>query len=220
VTRARAQVAAIAAVLAGVALSACSSSAAPTPGFTPQGKPGSTANTSTGTGTVTPGHYVMPPFGHNAHVNMTNWLPSNSSWAAAVETDKDFQLYYLYSEYTSGRDATWEQYVGPNLLPGLRSSLSASDVTTQSFIGTIRYFDMQAYPDPSISKYLDVQMCFDNADSSNTDASTGKTLPDTTPANDHYYMMIDQLEKNSAGKWHVAAEEPAVYYPEAKECKP
>jgi hypothetical protein len=216
----RVRLTAVVAVLAGLALSACSSSSQPTAGFTPQGNSSAGPAVNTGTGTMTSGHYLMPPFGKNTHVDMTNWLPSNRSWASAVETDKNFQLYYLYSEYTSGKDATWEQYVGSNLLPALQTSLSASDVTTESFIGTIRYFDMQAYPDPSISKYLDVQMCFDNAGSSNTDASTGKVLADTTPANDHYYMMIDQLEENSAGKWSVAAEQPAVYYPEAKECKP
>jgi hypothetical protein len=163
---------------------------------------------------------VMPPFGSNTHVTMTSWLPKNSLWAAAVVVDKDYQLAYLYAEYRSGRDTRWKRYLGANLLPEVAVNLSVPSVTGESFIGAIRYFDMTAYKDPVVPSFLDVAMCFDNAKSSNTSKSTGKVLRDTTPADDHYYRMTDELKQDSAGKWQVVAEYPAVYYPRAKECKP
>jgi hypothetical protein len=208
-------------VLAGLMLSACSSGSKPAAGFTPEGGTGPTAAaTSSPGGSVAVGSVVMPPFGPKVHVVMTNWLPSSPSEAAAVVTAKNFQLAYLYSEYTSGRDTSWKSYTGPTLTPEIASNLAQPGVTTESFTGTIRIFDMSAIKDPTVPAFLDVSNCFDNAQSSNTDARTGSVVQDTTPADDHYYMVTEQLKQDSAGNWQVAAVLPAVYYPRAKECKP
>ena len=51
---------------------------------------------------------VMPPFGKNVHIDMTTWLPANASLAQAVLTDKDYELAYLYAEYTGGQDRLGE----------------------------------------------------------------------------------------------------------------
>ena len=58
---------------------------------------------------------TMPAFGKNVHVTMTNWLPPNASEAQAVLTDKNYELAYLYAEYTSGQDQSWMAYVSPTM---------------------------------------------------------------------------------------------------------
>ena len=151
---------------------------------------------------------------------MTSWLPRDGAQAQAVVADKNFELAYLYAEYTSGNDSTWARYVTPDLATELQSSLARPDVTTESFEGTIRFFKMSVIRDPSVPGDFDVSACFDNSKSSNTDKQTGKALPDTTPADEHYIRITDQLGMNSAGEWQVVSNLPAIYYPRAKECKP
>jgi hypothetical protein len=162
----------------------------------------------------------MPPFGKNVHIEMTPWLPRDAAQAKAVIADKNFELAYLYAEYTSGNDSSWATYVSPDLATSLQSSLARPDVTKESFSGTIRFFKMSVIPDPSVRGDFDVSACFDNAKSSNTNAKTGKALPDTTPADEHYIRITDQLGRNSAGEWQVISNLPAIFYPRAKECKP
>ena len=50
-----------------------------------------------------PGSVIMPPFGTNAHVIMTSWMPKDARLAQAVLTDKDYELAFLYAEYTGGK---------------------------------------------------------------------------------------------------------------------
>lgn len=163
---------------------------------------------------------IMPPFGKNAHMVMTNWLPSNASEAQAVLTDKNYELAYLYAEYTGGVNQDWTAYVSPAMQTEVQQVLSQPDVTTESFTGTISFFDMTALQDPTVPTDLDVSACFDNAQSSNTSLHTGKVIPDNVPADQHYYRYTDQLAKDSSGTWQVVANLPPVYYPRAKECKP
>ena len=211
----------IRAALAGGGLlivAACASGGSGTTAtFHPQGSmPAATPGTPAAAGTSV----VMPPFGKNVHVEMTNWRPADASQAQAVLTDKDYELAYLYAEYTSGQDTSWTGYVSPTMQTEVQNALSQPDVTGESFTGTIGFFDMAAVPDPTVTGDLDVSACFDNASSSNTNAQTGKVIPDTTSADQHYYRYTDQLAKNSAGQWKVISDLPPIYYPRAKECKP
>lgn len=162
----------------------------------------------------------MPPFGKNVHIEMTSWLPTDTDQARAVNTDKNYELAFLYAEYKGGQDQSWENYVSPVMKTGVQQSLQATDVTTESFTGTIKYFDMSVIPDPLVKGDLDVSACFDNAGSSNTDLTTGKVIPDTSSPNSHYARISDELRKNSTGQWQVVSSLPAVYYPQAKQCKP
>jgi hypothetical protein len=164
--------------------------------------------------------YVMPPFGANVHIEMTSWLPGDAEQARAVTADKNYELAFLYAEYKAGQDQRWTSYVTPVMQREVASALLAPDVTTESFTGTIRYFDMRVIPDPAVPGRLDVSSCFDNAKSSNTSLKTGAVLPDTGTADQHYVRVTDQLAKNAAGEWQVAASLAPVYYPRAKECKP
>jgi hypothetical protein len=211
----------VAALLALVTVTACSSSqsvgtfrpggAAP-PAAGAGGQPSDAA-----AGGVS---YVMPPFGKNVHIDMTSWLPADTAEAQAVLTDKDYELAYLYAEYRGGQDQSWVNYVSPVMQPAVEQSLRATDVTTESFIGTISYFDMRVIPDPLVHGDLDVSMCFDNAGSSNTNLTTGAVLPDTGSPDSHYVLITDELRKNSAGQWQVLSSLPAIYYPRAEQCKP
>jgi len=186
--------------------------------FHPQGSmPRATA---AATGGSTPNAVVMPAFGKNVHIEMTSWLPSSASEAQAVLTDKDYELAYLYAEYTSGQDTSWTGYVSPTMQTEVQTALSQPSITGESFTGTIGFFDMAAVPDPTVQGDLDVSACFDNARSSNTNAQTGKVIPDTAPADQHYYRYTDQLATNSAGQWKVISDLPPIYYPQAKGCKP
>jgi hypothetical protein len=175
----------------------------------------SAAASGTGAGSVT-----MPAFGKDVHIDLTSWAPSSASQAQAVLTDKNYELAFLYAEYTGGQDTAWTSYVSSTMQTEAQVALSQADVTSESFIGTIRIFDMTAVTDPTVPADLDVSACFDNAQSSNTNRATGKVIPDTGSADQHYYRYTDQLAKDSSGDWQVVSDLPAIYYPRAKECKP
>jgi hypothetical protein len=209
-------------VAALVAVTACSS-AQSAGTFTPGGAGPSVAGAGGQSGAAGSGvSYVMPPFGKNVHIEMTSWLPANAAEAQAVITDKDYELAYLYAEYRGGQDQSWLSYVSSMMQSAVQQSLRASDVTTESFTGTISYFDMNVIPDPLVRGDLDVSSCFDNAGSSNTNLSTGAVLPNTGSPDSHYVRITDELRKDSGGQWQVVSSLPAVYYPdgEAAACKP
>ncbi|MGH3206560.1 MAG: hypothetical protein ACRDNO_02230 [Trebonia sp.] len=217
--RARTLTAAALLAAAALAVSACSS-AGTTATFTPAGGGPSAAGGSASDAAAGSGGYVMPPFGTNVHIQMTSWLPANAAQAQAVNTDKDYELAYLYAEYKGGQDQTWVNYVSSVMQTAVQQSLQAADVTTESFVGTVKYFDMSVIPDPLVKGDLDVSTCFDNAGSSNTDRTTGKVIADTSAPDSHYVRNADELRKDSAGQWQVISSLPAIYYPQAAQCKP
>ena len=203
-------------VLAAAACSAAGPSAAT---FTPGGGM-ATAGAGQASDAAAPGGYVMPPFGTNVHVDMTSWLPANTAQAQAVNTDKDYELAFLYAEYTGGKSQDWTSYVSHTMALQVRALLAKPDVTTESFKGTIRIFKMRVIRDPAVTGDLDVSACFDNAKAVNTSLSTGAVLPGQSPSNDNYYRFTDQLSQSPTGQWQVISNYPIVYYPRAKECKP
>lgn len=209
--------AALLAVAACAVVAACSSP--PPPAFDPGGAastaPATPMATSSGAGSV-----VMPPFGQNAHVIMTNWMPANASMARAALTDKNYELAFLYAEYTGGKSQDWSAYVSRTMELQVRALLAKPDVTTESFKGTIKIFGMRVIRDPVVPADVDVSACFDNARAVNTDLSTGAVLPGQSPSDASYYRFTDQLAPTSAGQWQVISNYPIVYYPRAKECKP
>jgi hypothetical protein len=205
--------------VAALAVTACSS-AGPAATFTPGGGGPSATGGQASDAAAASGGYVMPPFGKNVHIEMTSWLPAGPAEAQAVNTDKDYELAFLYAEYRGGQDQAWVNYVSPVMQTAVQQSLQAKDVTTESFEGAIRYFDMSVIPDPLVKGDLDVSTCFDNAGSSNTDLTTGAVIPDTASPDSHYVRIADELRKDSAGQWQVISSLPAIYYPQAAQCKP
>jgi hypothetical protein len=195
-----------------------SGGSSPSGSFQPSGSmAGQAPGTTTGTAA---GSVVMPAFGKNVHIDLTSWKPSSAAQAQAVLADKNYELAFLYAEYTSGQDTAWTNYVSSTMQTEVQSTLSQPDVTGESFTGTIRIFDMTVIADPTLPGRLDVSGCFDNAQSSNTSRQTGKVIPDTGSPDQHYYRYTDQLAKDSSGQWQVTSDLPAIYYPRAKECKP
>jgi hypothetical protein len=209
--------AALACLAVAVAVAGCGSP--PPPAFNPGG-PASTAPATPMAQSSGPGSVIMPPFGQNAHVIITTWRPKNASLASAVLTDKDYELAYLYAEYTGGQAESWTSYVSQTMELQVRGVLSGKDVTTESFKGTIRIFDMTAIRDPVVPADVDVSACFDNAQATNTSLGTGAVLPGQSPSDASYYRYTDQLAQTSSGQWQVVSDYPLVYYPRAKECKP
>ena len=211
---------AAAACAAVIGLAACSSPAPPA--FNPGGSgfPASTAPATPMATSSGPGSVVMPAFGKNAHVIMTDWMPQDAGMAKAVLADKDYELAFLYAEYTGGKSQDWTSYVSHTMALQVRALLAKPDVTTESFKGTIRIFKMRVIRDPAVTGDLDVSACFDNAKAVNTSLSTGAVLPGQSPSNDNYYRFTDQLSQSPTGQWQVISNYPIVYYPRAKECKP
>ena len=188
------------------------------PAFTPGGAQSTSATpmaTSSG-----PGSVVMPPFGQNADIVLTSWLPKTAAMTRAVLTDKDYELAYLYAEYTGGESQSWTSYVDPTMEAQVRQVLSGPDVTSESFKGTIKIFGMRAYRDPEIPADVDVSACFDNAGALNTSLSSGAVLPGQSVSDRNYYRYTDVLAPTSAGQWQVVSDYQLAYYPQAKECKP
>jgi hypothetical protein len=217
ITRAAKPAALVCTGLICAGLTACSSP--PPPAFNPGG-PASTAPATPMAQSSGPGSVVMPPFGKNAHIVMTGYLPKDAEMAKAVVADKDYELAFLYAEYTGGQSQDWSAYVSRTMEVQVRALLAKPDVTTESFKGTIRIFDMRVIRDPTVPGNLDVSACFDNAKAVNTSLKSGAVLPGQAPSNDNYYRFTDQLAKSSSGQWQVVSNYPIVYYPQAKECKP
>jgi len=206
------------AAMAVLALAGCGSS--PPPPFNPGSPDSAAAATPLATQTV-PAGVTMPPFGTNAHIAMAGWLPKSASLARAVLTDKDYQLAYLYAEYASGQSDDWASYVNSGLAPVLTNALSAQAVTTESFKGTIRFFDFAVASAPDDHADVDVSGCVDTAQAVNTNVNTGAVLPGQSPPPDtDYYRFTDELAPVTGGQWQVVANFQPVYYPQAKECKP
>jgi len=205
------------ALVAVIALVGCGS-AKPLP-FNPGGPESAAAATPLAQQTG-PGAVIMPPFGKNVHVVMTSWMPKTASLGRAVLTDKDYELAYLYAEYTGGQSYDWTSYVDAAMETQIRGVLAGQDVVTESFKGTIKIFDMTVIHDQVIPADVDVSACFDNAQAVNTSLSTGAVLPGQAPSDNNYYRYSDELAPTSSGQWQVVSAYQRIYYPQAKECKP
>ncbi len=209
------------ALLAGSGVLAVACSAAPTQSFHPAADstaPSAVPSSSAPATTLT---LVRPPFGHNAHVLMTPWMPGRPSERAAVMTAKDFVLAVLYADYTGDRDQRWRSYIASaRVRTGLADTLHVPSVTTESFTGTVRFWRMHAVREGH-GKVL-VTECVDTLGARNTSLSTGKILPpgQQTKHDDNFYLNSDVLAKERSGRWGVVSIPNTVYYPQAQECKP
>lgn len=212
-------------VSTGVLIVACGSPAPQT--FHPGGgkssgavsAPAPTSSVSAGTGSES---LTMPPFGKNAHIVMTSWLPGDASEVPAVTTAKDFVLANLYADYTGGRDHRWRSYVSSRRVrTGLAATLAQPGITTESFEGTIRFWHMSAVATPGPKGTVEVTECVDSSHARNTSLASGKILPRSqqTPKDQNFYLNSDVLAKDSGGHWRVISIPPTLYYPQAVECK-
>jgi hypothetical protein len=188
-----------------------SASAASSPG------PTSSAPSATGSESLT-----FPPFGKNAHIDMTSWLPANASEIRAVTTAKDFLLAVLYADYKGGRDHRWARYASSQKVKtGLASTLAQPGVTTESFRGTIRFWHMSAlavYGSEGNGRGHRVRRQL-ACPQHEPDHRKGPPRRKQTPRDQNFYSNSDVLAKDSSGHWRVISIPPTIYYPQALECK-
>ena len=124
---------------------------------------------------------IMPAFGKNVHVQMTNWLPSDASQAQAVLTDKDYELAYLYAEYTSGQDTSWTGYVSPTMQTEVQTALSQPRRHRRVLHRDHRLLRHERWcPTRPSAATSTCPPASTTRRSSNTNAQTGKVIPDTT----------------------------------------
>lgn len=214
-------------MLAPLLLAGCGGSAAPPP-FTPgvggsSGPGGSASPGPSATGGPDPvteaGPLTKPPFGGNVQVRYRASAADRPALAAALTADGDFELAYLYAQYTGGRDDRWTVYASPKAVSTFRADLAQPSVTRHSFRGRVRYFAIRAYPDPATHGAVDVTGCFDDSGAVTTSLRTGQPDGAAVPANQHYFRYTDIVARRG-GRWVVIGNYPALYYPQAKECKP
>src|SRR6202044_1518250 len=108
----------------------------------------------------------------------------------------------------------WMSYVNPAMQSEVSAVLAAQDVTTESFKGTIKIFDMTANHDSVIPADVDVAACFDNAEAVNTSLSSGSVLPGQATSDSNYYRYTYELAPTSSGGWQVVAAYQNIYYPQ------
>ena len=220
-------------VVASLGAVGCSSQSAGTyavPGTTAGTASAQAAATATGTGAgaaqpgaaAGPTAFTMPPFRGDLHVEMTSYLPGDPQLNVAVTIDKNYQLDYLYAEYTGGQSQSWKNEVSTAMDANLQGDLAQPDVTTESFKGTIRFFGMFVIPDPTVKNDVDVSGCVDLAAALNTSIKTGAVLPGQRVTNQDYYRFTNELAPIPGGGWQVVQDYPDVDYPQpqARECKP
>jgi hypothetical protein len=210
-------------VTVGLLVAACGSSGHAPQTFHPAGSTTPTASAPASSAPGGPGGVVIPPFGANAHVKMTSYLPKDADTAQAVVAAKDFLLAVLYADYTGGKDHRWMGYVsGPKVRSGLAAQLAQPGVTTESFRGTMRFWHMSAIKTAAAPKAsVEVTECVDSSHALNTSLSTGKVLPRSKQlsTDENFYSNSDVLIKDRNGQWRVISILPAIYYPRAPECK-
>jgi hypothetical protein len=212
---------------AALAAAACGSqSSASTfkpPATTPAASASTAAPPPSPSPSAVPDSIIMPPFGQNAKIVLDPWMPSDPSEVPAVVTAKNFLVAILYADYTGDRDQRWKNYVtSPKMLSDMSASLAEPSISTESWIGTLKFTRFSAEFKSSGEKTAMVSFCEDSSESKNTSLTTGKVLPaaEQSTGNQNYYAITYYLDPGTDGSWNVIGTDPVVYYPRASECKP
>jgi hypothetical protein len=218
------------ALLTAVALLGAGCSSQSTQSFDASGTGPSSGSTASGQAeaTTTPGSatatgsaaVTMPSFGANVHIVLGAFPKLGTADGQALVTDLDYQLDFLYADYTGGRSQTWINEVNPTMVQALQSGLAQPDVTTESFTGTIRLFRFSVIKDPVVKGDLDVTGCMDNAGAVNTDLKSGAVLPGQSVTDHNYFRYSNELAPVPGGGWQVVENMPDIYFPLAGGCKP
>ncbi len=209
-------------VTAGLLAAGCGSSSPKPKIFHPAGDATPATSAAPSPASTTAGGLVLPPFGANAHIDMTSYSPKDSDTAQAVLAAKNFLLAVLYADYTGGKDHRWKDYVtGSRVRTGMTQTLSQPGITTESFKGTIRFWHMSAFKSAKGTISVTVTECVDSSRALNTGLRTGKVLPKgkQVPTDQNFYSNSDVLVKDPSGQWRVISILPTIYYPRAPECK-
>jgi hypothetical protein len=167
--------------------------------------------------------FVMPPFGSNLHVIMTDWLPpAGSPLIPAVVAAKDYYLALYYSEYVGGTDSRWMTYTGATAKPTIASLLKGPLVAGQSFTGTISFTGMTAAPDPSplFKGDIDVSICVATAHSTEDFYPSEKPEPKQPSLSTDDYRQMAYIAQGSTGQWYLVGATKLDYIPASQGCPP
>jgi hypothetical protein len=201
---------------AGSVLAACGASAQPATSHR-----GGPAAPTIGAPSAPPGAasgVVMPPFGGKVVVRFTGGLPGGAARAAAA-IGSNFELAYLYAQFTAGKDTRWKAYTSPEAASVYQTDLASPSVTGHSFRGIVHFSRIRAVRDRQSPAAYDVSGCDDISAVILTNLRNGKPLRDALPADQHYMRYTDVVAQVS-GRWVVITSKGTVYYPQARECKP
>ena len=103
-----------------------------------------------------PGSVIMPPFGKNAHVIMTTGCRRTPAWRRPCWPTRTTSWPTCTPSTPAGSRTAGPPTSARRWSSQVRGVLSGQDVTTESFKGTIRIFDMTVIHDPDIPADVDV----------------------------------------------------------------
>lgn len=209
------------ACVALLGIAACGSSSGPVGTFVPKGSQAPGSQSSANTSAVVPGlaHFPFPP---SVHIEFQTPLPADPQEASVVVTDENFQLAYYYSLYSEGGNQHFAPYIAsPTVLTAVQAAVAPNFADHERIRGTLRIFNTSVSGVAGAPSDLAVSFCGDNSQLVSTSARTGQVVPDSAPANDHYFSQTDSYLPEKGGKWGLAAISTS-FYPKgpAKECKP
>jgi hypothetical protein len=156
------------------------------------------------------------------HIEFQTPLPADPQEASVVVTDENFQLAYYYSLYSEGGNQHFASYiVSPTVLTAVQAAVAPNFTEHERIRGTLRIFDTTVSGVAGAPSDLAVSFCGDNSQLASVSARTGQVVPDSTPADHHYFRQTDSYLPGKGGKWGLAAIS-TTFYPNgpAKECKP
>jgi hypothetical protein len=163
--------------------------------------------------------FRFPP---DIHIEFQSPLPADPQQAAAVTTDRNFQLAFYYAQYTQGKDQRFNGYIPPiaaALARVVQSNVAPYAADHKSIRGTLRFYDTSVSPVPGAPQNVTVTNCVDDSQLTDTDARTGKPIPD--PSAPGYTLENDAFKPIGGGKWGLIAISTSVYpQGNSKECKP
>ena len=186
--------------------------------FVPKGSLAPVSSAGVTAGVPGLAHFPFPP---SVHIDFQTPLPADPQDASVVVTDENFQLAYYYSLYSEGGNQHFAPYIAsPSALSAVQVNVAQNFARHERIRGTLRIFGTSVTQVDGAPSDLAVSFCGDNSQLASISAQTGQVVPDSTPADDHYFSQTDSyLPRN--GKWALIAI-ATTFYPNgpAKECKP
>lgn len=205
-----------------ITLTACAT-ASSSPGsagtFNPGG--GGSAAAPSPTAVATTSGLAHFPFPADVHIEFQTPLPSDPQQAAAVVADENYWTADLYAFISDAKDMSVIKYIDRRATYLLTNTYRAVDNgTSDTYVGTERFYDTTVQVDANDSAELDVTSCVSGAAMQAVNRSTGQVVPGQNTPQKNYYQVADTLAQ-AGGTWKLV-ESSCTFYPSggAKECYP
>lgn len=204
-----------------IGVAACGGSSGAPGTFVPKGSEAPVSQSSADASVAVPA-LARFPFPSSVHIEFQTPLPADPQEASVVVTDENFQLAYYYSLYSEGGNQHFASYIAsPTVLTAVQAAVAPNFTGHERIRGTLRIFGTTVSGVTGAPSDLAVSFCGDNSQLVSVSARTGQVIPDSTPADQHYFRQTDSYLPDKGGKWGLAAIS-TTFYPNgpAKECKP